>query len=259
MRKLKNILFALILALPFHLLAQQYEKYDGNNIGWSLNANFGPTLFYGDIKQYRVVPLWSSYNNEVQEAGGLILAKQLFPFLDLRAQVLGGWVAGTKLATHEYFTAGFVDYNVNLKVDISEFFKPEKDRIMTYYAYAGVGAIYFRTKKFSSPSNNVIASYGYNSDGGMTKGTTEGVVPFGIGADYKVSYNVSMNIDYSRRVVNSDKLDATVAKSKHDMYDYLSVGVTYHFRGPKDSDNDGVPDKTDKCPDTPMGVSVDEN
>ena len=241
------------------MFAQQYEKYEGNNEGWSINANFGPTLFYGDIKQYRIVPLWSSYNNEMQEAGGLIVAKQLFPFLDLRAQVLAGYVAGTKLSMHQYFTAGFLDYNLNFKLDISELFKPEDQRIMTYYAYAGVGMIYFRTKKFSSPSNEMIAAYGYNSQGTLTKGTSEGVVPFGIGADYKVNYNISMNIDYSRRVVNSDKLDATVGKAKHDMYDYISLGITYHFRGPKDSDHDGVPDKTDKCPDTPMGVSVDQD
>jgi OOP family OmpA-OmpF porin len=35
------------------------------------------------------------------------------------------------------------------------------------------------------------------------------------------------------------------------------VGVNYYFGKPKDSDKDGVPDKTDQCPDTPIGCIVD--
>jgi len=37
----------------------------------------------------------------------------------------------------------------------------------------------------------------------------------------------------------------------------LSGGISYFF-GAKDSDKDGVKDKDDACPDTPMGVEVDE-
>lgn len=38
-----------------------------------------------------------------------------------------------------------------------------------------------------------------------------------------------------------------------------SVGLTYHFGAEPDADKDGVKDKLDKCPDTPVGAVVDEN
>jgi outer membrane protein OmpA-like peptidoglycan-associated protein len=37
------------------------------------------------------------------------------------------------------------------------------------------------------------------------------------------------------------------------------VGINYYLGKPKDSDKDGVPDKTDQCPDTPLGCLVDAN
>ncbi len=39
----------------------------------------------------------------------------------------------------------------------------------------------------------------------------------------------------------------------------FAVGINFVFDYRKDSDHDGVPDKRDKCPDTPRGVKVDKN
>ncbi len=37
-----------------------------------------------------------------------------------------------------------------------------------------------------------------------------------------------------------------------------SIGITYYFGGSRDSDKDGVKDKYDQCPDTPIGAIVDQ-
>ena len=39
----------------------------------------------------------------------------------------------------------------------------------------------------------------------------------------------------------------------------LALGVNFVFGNKKDADHDGVPDKKDKCPDTPRKVAVDKN
>lgn len=55
-----------------------------------------------------------------------------------------------------------------------------------------------------------------------------------------------------------------VTPKRHDNVE-LTVGLTYTFgverksKPPVDSDKDGVPDKLDKCPDTPKGAKVDKD
>jgi len=39
---------------------------------------------------------------------------------------------------------------------------------------------------------------------------------------------------------------------------YFAAGLTWYPGKPKDTDGDGVPDRKDRCPDTPMGCKVDE-
>jgi opacity protein-like surface antigen len=39
----------------------------------------------------------------------------------------------------------------------------------------------------------------------------------------------------------------------------LYLGLFYYFGKPKDQDEDGVPDRLDFCPDTPVGAKVDKN
>jgi len=46
---------------------------------------------------------------------------------------------------------------------------------------------------------------------------------------------------------------------KYDRYMQFSAGLTANLGKAKDTDGDGVPDRKDKCPDTPSGVKVDAN
>ena len=62
--------------------------------------------------------------------------------------------------------------------------------------------------------------------------TIETMAPVGFGFNYKITDNVSANIDISLRVVNTDKLDATISNPSpffQDMYGYSAIGLTYTF------------------------------
>jgi outer membrane protein OmpA-like peptidoglycan-associated protein/outer membrane protein W len=89
----------------------------------------------------------------------------------------------------------------------------------------------------------------------------------GAGIEYypapQVGINIGAKFHYLTRLLTSFKDDKDVVGTGANQLDLPKgiveafVGVNYYFGKPKDSDKDGVPDKTDQCPDTPIGCIVD--
>ena len=86
------------------------------------------------------------------------------------------------------------------------------------------------------------------------------------GAGLDVFLNDYMALDFNgmfRYMLTDDKdmigrtRDLGIASNDRHLW-YFGVGLTWYPGKPKDSDGDGVPDRKDKCPDTPMGAFVDE-
>ena len=80
-----------------------------------------------------------------------------------------------------------------------------------------------------------------------------------LGVRIMVSKHISVNIAGGVIVGKRDYLDDIKAGSNNDMLYTATLGLTFYIGRNKDSDNDGVPDSRDMCPDTPLGVQVDAN
>jgi len=90
----------------------------------------------------------------------------------------------------------------------------------------------------------------------------------GAGIEYypapQVGINIGGKFHYLTHLLTSFKNEKDVVGTGAGQLDLPKgiveafVGVNYYFGKPKDSDKDGVPDKTDQCPDTPIGCIVDD-
>jgi len=78
------------------------------------------------------------------------------------------------------------------------------------------------------------------------------------GVRVMVSKNISINLAAGIIVAKKDYLDDIQTGSNNDLLYTATIGLSYYFNRDRDSDHDGVPDSRDICPNTPIGVKVDE-
>jgi outer membrane protein OmpA-like peptidoglycan-associated protein len=99
--------------------------------------------------------------------------------------------------------------------------------------------------------------YLYAGPGFLADNSTSGVnFNAGLGSKYYFSSGAALYIEAGY----THGIDATIAsKNVHDNFWKATVGIELNFGKNPDADKDGVPDKKDKCPNTPTGVAVDAN
>ena len=79
----------------------------------------------------------------------------------------------------------------------------------------------------------------------------------GGGFSFQFGPVVSLRLQESFLFTNADHIDGVTAGGDNDMELFHTVALTFNLGKQKDTDNDGISDKKDKCPNTPAGVTID--
>ena len=111
--------------------------------------------------------------------------------------------------------------------------------------------------KLSNESKN-FRPYLYAGPGFLADNRTSAMnFDLGLGAKHYINSGTAFYLEagYINGIVSTDKAGITGREN----FWKATVGMEFDFGKVKDSDNDGVSDKKDKCPDTPAGVVVDKN
>ena len=109
------------------------------------------------------------------------------------------------------------------------------------YAFGGLGFINYRVL-LRNANNEVINGFGYDvqenqmaangTDPAKTKSVTEFIFPVGLGVNYKLNPEMSLEFEASSRLYFSDKLDGKV-RFKNDKYWLFTLGFTYRINSKK--------------------------
>lgn len=79
-----------------------------------------------------------------------------------------------------------------------------------------------------------------------------------LGFRLMLSDNLALSFNSGLQISPNDYLDDLRRGTSNDMFFFSNLGLTYSLFTEADSDRDGIPDSKDKCPNTPLGVKVDE-
>ena len=148
-------------------------------------------------------------------------------------------------------------------------YPPVPDNFNTDFYLFGGGFNYALNIGSSVPYFSVSASYtsfnpldenGYQLSNNRYSIYENGAMLYSIEAGIRFpfserwSLNLSTNLNFS----NTDYLDDIKAGNNNDAFISFFTGLSYYLGKEIDTDNDGVEDDIDLCPDTPEGVKVDE-
>lgn len=226
---MKKILLLFVgIAFTFSAKAQTEDKK------WNIGLHGGVTQYSGDLGRD-----WYQTDNTMYGFGGLSVSRYLGKLFDVNVLLSKGTL-GYNNGTTQGFKSDFNAASINLRFNIVA---PEY--VIRPYVFAGVGAILF-----DSQLNFHQEKYDF-----MLPTT-------GAGLNIRLTPVIMLNLQETFMFSNHDGRDgidnAEGKMNKKDSYVTHMVGLTFNMGNSIDTDQDGVSDKKDNCPDTPAGVLVDK-
>lgn len=241
---LKKIIVAssLFLAGMLSVSAQN----DHNKWGLSIFANLYE--YNGDLENR-----FFTFKNLRENAGvGFGLTRYLSPSFDANGHFSYGKMDGAQATTAKIFGAEMFTTDLGLRYKFYNGKILKKEALIGPYVDFGTGATFAHTQGNGSYLANFDEKYldlNFNAGLGVRVRLAEQVYAF---AQTKFHYYLNDKYDGSGHPWSLE-----TNNNVNDAYLEHSVGFLFEIGKPKDTDNDGVSDRKDECPDTPEGVKVD--
>lgn len=195
---------------------------------WQFNYNLGFTQFYGDASNNGY---FTKFSGESAFGTGLTARKFFSPTLALGISFYYSGLKShkQKAATGETvdfeLTGSYYDIGPQLYVNLSNLFWGETSRKVSFYSTIGLGYAGWNTELNNVLSGLVIKS-GDAVNGTDTK-KAGAVMPIGLGLDYLLGNNWSLNFEINLHTVLNDDVDMWSDGFAYDQPLYTQVGISY--------------------------------
>ncbi|WP_188810250.1 OmpA family protein [Hymenobacter cavernae] len=151
------------------------------------------------------------------------------------------------------FATNIVNANVGLKLKLNNGWALKEDAVIQPYLLVAPGLLY-------TSREGVYNINGQSIDLARDKNYFSVLAAAGI--NFRLSEAVGLFIQTGQTVGYKADFDGNPNRDSDGFDDRFlqhTAGLTVALGKAKDTDGDGVPDRKDKCPDTPAGVAVDPN
>ncbi|MEN8929038.1 MAG: outer membrane beta-barrel protein, partial [Flavobacteriales bacterium] len=196
------------------------------NKEWNVGLHFGTQEYAGDIDN-------EFFTFSQEAAFGVSGSKYLTPWFDAMGMITYSTLnSGDTMSS---FEAQFLDFNIMAKMKFNNGKWLKESSLVQPYVFFGFGDAISFADHYTNNNRNISVDVNLLAGAGINFAVNE---RFGINLMTKYTY------------MWNDKLDNRTGSNNdfHDQALMTTLGVNYNFSGKKDTDNDGVQDKDDKCP-----------
>lgn len=135
--------------------------------------------------------------------------------------------------------------NLKLRYKFNNGYIFKEDAAIAPFLTGGIGVTRIDSKQNNIFNTNVISDGVYKAS-----------VAVGAGVLFQFNDRVGLELSNTINAPLYDEWDG-IKQGGNDLYLQHSAGLIFQLQKPKDTDGDGVPDKKDKCADTPSTAMVD--
>jgi len=186
------------------------------------------------------------YSFDYPEVGAAISVQQfLTPSFNLVEKISFDQVRYQNAEKMAGVDADFYTLNLTLKYKFNNDIILKESATIAPFIVAGIGASYIDSKVFTEIDNSPIVTGEFQANAAA-----------GVGILFQFNDRLGFEIANTLNMPLYDAWDG-VSEGGNDVYLQHSAGLVFKLRKPTDTDADGVPDRKDNCPDTPMQATVD--
>jgi OmpA-OmpF porin, OOP family len=143
--------------------------------------------------------------------------------------------------------ADFLTLNLKLKYKLNNGYIFKENAVVAPFLVAGIGGTYINSENFTEFDNSTISNGEFKANAAA-----------GVGILFQFNERLGFEIANTLNMPLDDAWDG-ISQGGNDVYLQHSAGLIFNLRKPTDTDNDGVSDRKDKCPDTPSQATADSN
>ncbi len=195
---------------------------------WSIGLYAGRAEYNGELGNR-----FFRFDQSAYMFGALSISRYLTPRFDLA--LMGSY--GEYGVFQNDNSTGFKSRMLNGQVDLRFKFVKNEDAFLRPYLFAGVG--------------------GQKLDKYNVKEGRDAVLNAGLGFPFRLTQSIHAVYQINYGFTNHDRRDRVTTNEANDMQLLHAVGLTFDLGKKKDEDKDGVSDRRDKCPQTPLSALVD--
>jgi len=226
-----------VLAMIFFSQIANAQKINNKSSSfgdnWELNYNFGFSQFYGDASSNG---FFKKFSGELGIAQSFHVKKH---FTAAFALGLNGYygcakshktTSGSGSAVDFTLAGGYGDINIRAYLDLNSlFWGYNRNRKISIYTWLGFGYGFWDSGLTDNSNGD------YQESGNIVTGTNDtykkggATVPIGLGIDYRINDNWSINAVGDYRTILNDDLDVWRGGAEFDNLFFMGFGVSYHI------------------------------